>query len=87
MTLYSHILQNLFSYNGDAYLLITAQIIITQARVLCLIYTYDAQGYAGPKGECVYIRQSTSPCVITNMLHFRHYKNLPKPEFDCLASL
>ena len=30
------------------------------------------------EGECVYIRQSTSACVITNMLHFQHSKNLPK---------
>ena len=34
-----------------------------------------------PEGECVYIRQSTSACVITNiMLHFRNFKNLPKLE-------
>ena len=25
-------------------------------------------------------RQSTSACVITNMLHFRHSNNLPKPD-------
>ena len=49
------------------------------ARVLCLIYTHDAQGHAVPKGECIYISQSTSAWVITNMLHFRHSKNLPKP--------
>ena len=30
-----------------------------------------------PEGECVYIRQSTSACVITNMLHFQHYKTCP----------
>ena len=38
--------------------------VITQARVLCLIYTYDA------KGECIFIRQSMSACVITNMWYF-----------------
>ena len=27
--------------------------------------------------ECVYIRQSMSACVITNMLHFQHYKIRP----------
>ena len=48
--------------------------------MLCLIYTHDAQGRAAPEGECGYIRQSTSACVITNMLHFRHSKNLPKLE-------
>ena len=48
---------------------------------------YDAQGLTAPKGKCVYIRQSKSACVITNMLHFRHSKNLPNPEVDCLASL
>ena len=44
--------------------------------MLCQIYTHDAQGHAAPEGECVYIRQSTSACVITNMLHFRHCPNL-----------
>ena len=39
--------------------------------MLCLIYTHS------PKGECVYIRQSTSACLITNMLHFQHYKISP----------
>ena len=28
---------------------------------------------------CTYIRQSTSACVITNMLYLRHTKDLPKP--------
>ena len=40
-----------------------------------------------PEGECVYIRQSTSACVITNMLYFRHSKNLPKLEGKCSAAL
>ena len=48
--------------------------------MLCVIYMHDAQGHAAPEGECVYIRQSTSACVITNMLYFRHSKNLPKLE-------
>ena len=48
--------------------------------MLCLIYTHDARGHAAPSGECIYIRQSTSACVITNVLHFRHSKNLPKLE-------
>ena len=62
--------------------------VITQARVLSLIYMYDVQGRAAPEGQCIYIRQSTSAHVITNMLHFRHSnKNLPKPEVDCSASL
>ena len=30
-----------------------------------------------PRGECVYIRQSTLACVITNMLLFQHYKICP----------
>ena len=30
-----------------------------------------------PEGECVYIRQSTSAYVITNMLHFQHSKICP----------
>ena len=29
-------------------------IVITQARVLCLIYTHDSRGRAAPEGECVY---------------------------------
>ena len=47
--------------------------------MLCLIYMHDARGRAAPKGECIciYIRQSTSACVITNIFHFRHSKNLP----------
>ena len=40
-----------------------------------------------PEGECIYIRQSMSACVITNMLHFRHSKNLPKLEVRCSAGL
>ena len=39
---------------------------------------YDAQGCAAPEGECGYIRQYMSACVATNMLHFRHSKNLPE---------
>ena len=50
---------------------------MTQARVLCQIYVHDAQGHAVPEGECIYIRQSTSACVITNMLHFWHSKTRP----------
>ena len=40
-------------------------------------FTHDSQGHAVPKGECVYIRQSTGTCVITNMLHFWHSKICP----------
>ena len=32
-------------------------------------------------------QESTSACVITNMLHFRHSKNLPKLEGKCSADL
>ena len=45
--------------------------------MLCLLYTHDARGRTASEDECVYIRQSTSACVITNMLHFRHYKICP----------
>ena len=45
--------------------------------MLCLIYAHNAEGHAAPEGECIYIRQSTSACAITNMLHFWYYKNLP----------
>ena len=49
--------------------------------MLCLIRIYaQRRGHAAPEGECMYIRQSTSACVITNMLHFWHSKNLPKLE-------
>ena len=48
---------------------------------------HDARGCTVPKCEFIYIRQSTSACVITNMLHFRHSKNLHKPEVDCSTSL
>ena len=37
----------------------------------------DAQGRGASKGECIYIRQSTNACVITNMLHFWHSKICP----------
>ena len=57
------------------------------SRLLCLIHTHDIRGRAAPDGECVYIRQSTSACVITNMLHFQHSKNQPIPEVHCSASL
>ena len=30
-----------------------------------------------PDGDCVYIMQSMSACVITNMLHFQHSKIHP----------
>ena len=55
--------------------------------MLCLIYMHDAQGRAVPDGECIYIRQSMSACVITNMLHFWHSQDLPKLEEYCLAFL
>ena len=42
---------------------------ITQARELCLVYTHDARGHTVPEGECVYIRQSTSACVINNSIN------------------
>ena len=29
--------------------------VITQARVLCLIYLHDTRGRAVPEGECIYI--------------------------------
>ena len=48
-----------------------------QARVLCLIYMHNIRGHATPKGECIYIRQSMSVCVITNILHFRHSQICP----------
>ena len=62
-------------------------IVVTQARVRCLICTHDARGRAAPEGECGHIRQRTSACVITNMLHFRHSKNLPKLDSNISASL
>ena len=39
---------------------------------ICIQYSR----HTAPKGGCIYIRQSTSACVITNMLHFRRSKNL-----------
>ena len=60
--------------------------VITQARVLCLIYTHEGVQLVKASVH-MYIRQSTSACVITNMLHFQHSKNLPKLKVDCSASL
>ena len=37
--------------------------------------------------ECVYIRQSTSACVITNIYHFRHSEKSPKPEGELLNGI
>ena len=43
------------------------------------ICMHDEQGCAAPTGKCIYIiRQSRSVCVMTNILHFWHSKNLPK---------
>ena len=47
---------------------------------------HDARGRVVPEGKCMNTRQSTSVCVITNMLHFRHSKNLPKPKINRSAS-
>ena len=44
--------------------------VVTQARVRCLICPHDARGRTTPEGECGHIRQRTSSCVATNMLHF-----------------
>ena len=49
--------------------------IVTGKSALPDIYIHDA---AAPEGECIYIRQSMSACVITNTLHFQHSQNLPK---------
>ena len=40
-------------------------LVITQALVLCLIYTHSPLGTARPRASCVYIRQSTLACVMT----------------------
>ena len=39
------------------------------------------------QGQVHIYQASMSACVITNMLHFWHYKNLLKPEIHCSASL
>ena len=52
-------------------------IVVTQARAHCLICTHDAEGAQRPRASG-HIRQCTSACVATNILHFRHSKNLPK---------
>ena len=53
-------------------------IVITQARVLCLIYTHDARGR-------VRIYQAKYECLCYN--HFRHSQNLPKLDARCSAAL
>ena len=53
--------------------------IYAQCPKACSTYTLES--------KCVYIRQSMNACVLTNMLHFWHYNNLPKPEVHCSASL
>ena len=49
-----------------------------------VIYTHDAQGHTAPEGECGYIMQSMSTCVIINMLHFQHSKIHPNLIFKAL---
>ena len=55
--------------------------------MLCLTYMHDTQGHTEPEGECVYIRQSMSACVITNICHSLHSKNMPKPDTNCSTTL
>ena len=43
--------------------------VVTQARVRCLICTHDARGRVRTYRQC------TSACVTTNMLHFRTLKS------------
>ena len=42
-------------------------IVVTWARVNCLIYMHDALGHCAPSGECGYIRQIMSAHVTTVM--------------------
>ena len=42
----------------------------------------DAWWHTAPEGECVYIKQSTCSCIVTNMLHFQHSKICPNPIFN-----
>ena len=74
-------------YEPLVWFMLIVCICITHERVLCPIYTHNAQGHAAPKGRCVYIKSTKSACVVTNMLHFWHSKNLSKPEVNCSASL
>ena len=48
-------------------------LVITQALVLCLIYTHSPLGAARPRASCVYIRQSTPACVTTYTYIFSNY--------------
>jgi len=41
--------------------------VITQQGGVCMIYMHDAWGCAAPEGECIYIRQIPTYCVITNI--------------------
>ena len=45
-------------------------VVVTQARVHCLMCTHNNQGYTVPEGEYGHIRQCKIGCVATNMLHF-----------------
>ena len=42
--------------------------VITQAFVLCLIYTHSPLGAARPRASCVYIRQSTLASILSWIL-------------------
>ena len=75
----------MFFVNMYVHIHIHTCIRLTQPRVLCLIYTHDACGHAANEDKCAYISQSMSACVITNMLHFRHSKNLPITYFKYIV--
>ena len=47
-------------------------IVVTQERAHCLICTHDVQECTVSEAECRLIRQCTSVCVATNILHFQH---------------
>ena len=55
---------------------------IQALHVLCISYNTGKSALpdTAPEGECVYIRQSTSACVISNIFHnifhFWHSQNL-----------
>ena len=56
-------------------------LVITQALVLCLIYTHSPSSAVRPQASCVYIKQSTLACVMTYTYSSDCNNNSNVPEY------
>ena len=75
-------------YTVKIYVIIKAICNSCNMGVRDLPYMYARSPRAtGLRAEGIHIRQITSAHVTSNMYHFRHSKNLPKPTGFCFAYL